>query len=249
MLPFDAIHPKLRRKHESLTRIAEDKPGILGEHPILAHYLAVQIEMLKTRDVMFAHDFAGNSATLISYAIGEMHELVEEVPVLNKKVLTLNPISASSEGGDVIWFLGMRVGLGYLDKSKRLGVYEGNLISGFMGIIDGIARIYPEFDPKANASDVREKNVLNWPDRVLRAAPNTSVDVMARVFEEVRKEKLKSLRGKLDDRKITPPIYESIQKARSKMPKVPEAQWGAQKRYRDVVVYAREASQHYSYAS
>ncbi|MCE7898213.1 hypothetical protein DYH11_03290 [Candidatus Microgenomates bacterium CPR3] len=247
MLPFDAIHPKLKRKYESLKRIVEDRPGMLGEHPILTHYLGIQIEMLKTRDVMFARDFAGNSATLINSAIDEMQELSEEVPILNGEVLKLNPISASSEGGDVIWFLGMRVGLGYLDKSNKLGVSEGNLISGFMGIIDGIAKIYPEFDPKANASAAKDKNVLNWPDRVLRAAPNTSIDVMARVFEKERKMKLKSLRGKLNDRKITPPIYESIQKAESKMPKVPEAQCGAQKRYRDVVVYAREASQYYAY--
>jgi len=248
MLSFDAIHPKLVKKHEHLSRLVDDKPGILGEYPILAHYLGVQIEMLKTRDVMFAHDFAGNSATLISYAIGEMQELSEEIPVLNKNVADFDPNSASSEGGDVLWFLGMRVGLSYLDSSKRLSSFEGRMISGLIGIINGVAQIYPDFDPVRNAQLVKEKNELNYPDRTLRAAPNTSIDVMARMFEEERIRKLKSFRGKLDNRKITLPIYESIQLARPRMPKVPEAKRGAQTRYKEVVVYAREASQHYAYA-
>ena len=246
-LPIDAVHPNLEKTHDKLVRIAEDRPGLLGEFVVLSRYLMAQVELLKTKDVMMAYDFYGDPGSLIRYSLTEGRELGEEVPIFNSRIEDIDGKRASSEGGDVLWLMAMRLGVGELHKSNKLKPKEVKFVVGMMGIIGGLEVMYPEFKPEESIEEVAIKNNLNYPTRVLRAPPAASVETMAKMFERERFGKLKNFRSKLSNRKITEPIHTAIHNADRKLPVVPEVLRGAHTRYKELIVYARDAANHYAY--
>ncbi|MEI6690802.1 MAG: hypothetical protein WCL07_03575 [bacterium] len=249
MLAVDAIHPKLVRPYDSLINIADKKPDLLTDHPLLSIYLATQLNTLRYRDVMFAHDFSGNPKRLITYAEGEMREVAEVIPWLNHNysVSDFDPAVASREGGDVAWFLAMRVGLHHLHEDYRMNSEEMGFVVGMIGILENISKVHPDFDPASVAVEVAQKNEQNYPSRVLRADPAWSIDEMSEDFAEHRLRKLKAFRSKLRDRKIPTTIYSALENGVKQMPRVPEAKRGAIKLYTSVAQYAHEAATHYNY--
>ena len=197
---------------------------------------------------MMAHDFIGDPDALMNYALGEGRELAEVIPIFNKNAPPHVDGVASLEAGDWAWFFAMRVGLaGINEVDYGLSIEDTRLIAGAMGIISILGQIYPEFDPIAHAAAVGKKNEANYPDRALRAGLALKPIQMSRIFESEKIPQLKGFRSKLEDRKIPPIIYQSIQKGDRKMPEYIGAKHGAKTLYKAVVDGALVGSLGYAY--
>ena len=184
---------------------------------------------------------------VLPFIRSETIELGETLPFFSPLAGEVGHV-ASMEGGDVAWFLAMRVGIAYLDPENRsLSSDESDKIVGLLGILAGLSIAYRTFDPEGVALEVAQKNIANYPSRVLRAHPKMTPHRMAREYDNVRLPVLKAFRRKLVDRKIPPVIYEAIQQANPEIPRVPELKRGAIKLYQDVIPYAQAAGKYYRY--
>jgi hypothetical protein len=249
MLPADAIHPMLMDNYNRLVDIVAAKKGLLGGYSVLHVYLREQLEVLKYCDIMFGHDFGTDPRLLMNYAIDEIREVVPEIPLLDSAAEGKHVDGpASLEGGDVVWFLAMREALAQLNPEKNsLSADEERMIVGTLTIFDGLAKIYPDFNPEKHAREVADKNRHNYPHRVLRASPAASIAEMSNDFAEIRLPLLKDFRKQLPERKIPIHVHGAIQRAEPVMPEVEFAHPDAYVKYSEVVIYARKASQFYAY--
>lgn len=248
MLAVDAIHPGLVGLYSRLKDIADKRSGLLGGYSVLGTYLATQLEVLKLCDVMFASDFAGDSERLIRYSVGESQELAEVLPIFNPSASEYVNGKASDEAGDVAWFLAMRVGLAQLNPEEhKMTSDEINFVVGMMKIFDGVATIYPNFNPETHAEKVATKVGMNYGHRTLRASPTMSIREMSNEFTTVRALKIRALRKELPGEKIPRVVFDALRAADEHMPVVEFATEHAANRYREVLVYAKDASNYYAY--
>lgn len=248
MLSADAIHPNLLEPYKRLNDVAIGRKGLLGGYSVLGTYLAKQIEVLKYCDVMFANDVGGDPKQLMLYFVGEMRELIEVIPLFSKNAPPHVDGVASDEAGDAAWFLAMRIGLAQINPEKYgMNSEETRIVVGTMQILEGLANIYPEFNPELHADKVAEKVQRNYAHRPLRMSPETAINEMAQEFRLRRLPAFKAFREELPNRKIPNLVYESLQKAKPTMPFVENSSDKAPDLYKELATLAREASRYYSY--
>lgn len=249
MLRRDAIHPLLEPQVDKLRTIVETSPGMFADFPLLHLYLGIQIEVLKLNDSMFAHDFTPTASNrLMEYAKGEMRELAEVIPIFAKEAPTPVDGIASYEGGDVAWFLAMRVALGHLYPVEHsLQNEERAEVLCMLNVLHALQGGYPDFDPAKHAVSVQKKVEDNYPHRVLRASPHMTLEQMSNEFESLRYPDLRGLRKKLPGEIIPHRVSVALLQGNPVMPSVEGAEAGVDERYEAVLAHALSASQYYAY--
>lgn len=241
-----AVHPALREVHSRVGEMIENPTGMIADSPVLLAYLGLQWQVLGVRDAMLAYDYVTLGRPDANNLIeGEFWELLAELSWWNKAAREVG-VEAGMEAGDLAWFIAMRYAQAVLRPSEMVITRDERIkYIGMLGVIDKLAKEYPESDPSKFVDRVGRKNEGNFPDRCLRQPDYLEPAEMGRVFAKDIYPALRRVRRGLGSN-LTRGVVAGIQSASTDLPSELEGK-GVDGAYRVLVDGAKVAGLYYDY--
>lgn len=214
------VHPSLRDHVVWIDRMIESPKGLLKASGALHAALAEQRDFLASREQALAHDVVGGGALLSSLMLTEWNEFAGEVRGALARGEKVDG-RASAEAADYIIFASHLEAL--LLRSGASGAVRRRveILMGLGGL--GLAeQLFPGLNGVEKLAEKVRINEQNWPERILHAPPNWSVEQIAGYHVGTVRPALKALRREAapETRILPMPVTVALNEARETPPDV-----------------------------